>query len=87
MRAAVLMLFPGVFEYLPAADSLVYELGLRGGVARRPLARVFAIAVTSGVYAMISLLPEDVIRSAVQLACYGFAAFTAVVAFMFTPRW
>jgi hypothetical protein len=36
---------------------------------------------------MLSLLPEDVVRSAVQLACYGFAAFTAIVAFMFTPRW
>jgi hypothetical protein len=36
---------------------------------------------------MLSLLPEDVVRSAVQLACYSFAAFTAIVAFMFTPRW
>lgn len=87
MRAGVLMRFLGIFEYLPAADSLVYELGLHGGVARRPLARVLAIAVISGVSAMISLLPEDVIRSAIQLACYGFAAFTTVVAFTFMPRW
>lgn len=36
---------------------------------------------------MLSLLPEDVVRSAVQLACYGFAAFTAFAAVMFTPRW
>jgi len=36
---------------------------------------------------MISLLPEDVVRAACQMACYGFAAFTAVVAFLFTPRW
>ena len=36
---------------------------------------------------MISLLPEDVVRNAVQLACYGFAAFTACVAFFLTPRW
>jgi hypothetical protein len=36
---------------------------------------------------MISLLPEDVVRNAVQLACYGFAAFTAFVAFLLTPRW
>ncbi|QDT73049.1 hypothetical protein I41_22380 [Lacipirellula limnantheis] len=36
---------------------------------------------------MIGLLPEDVVRSAVQLACYGLAAFTAIAAFLFTPRW
>src|SRR5829696_2008665 len=37
-------------------------------------------------FAMISLLPDEVIRAACQLACCGFAAFTAVVAFVFTPR-
>jgi hypothetical protein len=36
---------------------------------------------------MISLLPEEVIRAACQMACCGFAAFTAVIAFLFTPRW
>lgn len=36
---------------------------------------------------MINLLPEDAIRGACQLACYGFAAFTAMVAVIFTPRW
>jgi hypothetical protein len=36
---------------------------------------------------MLSLLPEEVIRAACQMACYGFAAFTAVIAFLFTPRW
>jgi hypothetical protein len=36
---------------------------------------------------MISLLPEDAVRAACQMACYGFAAFTAVIAFLFTPRW
>jgi hypothetical protein len=36
---------------------------------------------------MFSLLPEEIIRSACQMACYGFAAFTAVIAFLFTPRW
>jgi hypothetical protein len=36
---------------------------------------------------MIGLLPEDAIRAACQMACYGFAAFTAVIAYLFTPRW
>ncbi len=37
--------------------------------------------------AMFSLLPDEVIRAACQMACYGFAAFTAMVAFLLTPRW
>jgi hypothetical protein len=40
-----------------------------------------------GIKAVISLLPEECIRAACQMACYGFAAFTAVIAFLFTPRW
>jgi hypothetical protein len=36
---------------------------------------------------MINILPEEVLRAACQLACYGFAAFTTVVAVLFTPRW
>ena len=36
---------------------------------------------------MINILPEEVIRSACQMACYGFAAFTAVIAYVFTQRW
>jgi hypothetical protein len=43
------------------------------------------VTVEKGI-AMFSLLPEEVIRSACQMACYGFAAFTAVIAFLFTPR-
>jgi hypothetical protein len=36
---------------------------------------------------MINLLPEEVIRSACQMACCGFAALTAAITFLFTPRW
>jgi hypothetical protein len=36
---------------------------------------------------MISLLPEEVIRAACQMACYGFAALTAAITIVFTPRW
>ena len=36
---------------------------------------------------MLSLVPEELVRAAFQMACYGFAAFTAVVACLFTPRW
>jgi hypothetical protein len=36
---------------------------------------------------MISWLPDDVLRAACQMACYGFAALTAAVTFLFTPRW
>jgi hypothetical protein len=36
---------------------------------------------------MISWLPDDVMRAAFQMACYGFAALTAVVTFLLTPRW
>jgi hypothetical protein len=35
---------------------------------------------------MISLLPEEVIIAACQMACCGFAAFVALVAFVFSPR-
>jgi hypothetical protein len=37
--------------------------------------------------AMISLIPDEMIRAACQMACYGFAAFTAMVAYLFVPRW
>jgi hypothetical protein len=74
------------FEQSHSANGAFCELGLLGGHAR--ILRLGAPrAANSGVSAMISLLPEDAIRSAVQMACYGFAAFTAFVAFMFTPRW
>lgn len=36
---------------------------------------------------MIGYFPEEVIRAACQMACYGFAAITAVVAYLFVPRW
>ena len=36
---------------------------------------------------MINMIPEELIRSACQMACYGFAAFTAVIACVFAPRW
>jgi hypothetical protein len=36
---------------------------------------------------MVNLLPEELVRAACQMACYGFAALTAAVAFLFTPRW
>jgi hypothetical protein len=38
-------------------------------------------------FAMISWLPDDVLRAACQMACLGFAALTAVVTFLLTPRW
>jgi hypothetical protein len=74
------------FDRAPSADGAFYDLSLLGGRARFPALRS-AMHRNSGVSAMISLFPEDVIRSAVQMACYGFAAFTAVVAFLLTPRW
>jgi hypothetical protein len=62
------------------------ELRLYGGMSQSdPQQR--ETPVFSGDSRMISLLPEDVVRSAIQLACYGFAAFTAAVAFVLTPRW
>lgn len=36
---------------------------------------------------MINMIPEELFKVACQLACYGFAVFTAVIAFLFTPRW
>ena len=36
---------------------------------------------------MINFVPDEAIRGACQLACYGFAAFTAFAAVLFTPRW
>jgi hypothetical protein len=36
---------------------------------------------------MIGWLPDDVMRAAFQMACYGFAALTAVFTFLLTPRW
>lgn len=36
---------------------------------------------------MINLLSDEAIRGACQLACYGFATFTALVAVILTPRW
>lgn len=87
MRAAVNSTFLVVLRASAAADAPFCELGLIGGISRLPAFGTFACAANSGVSAMISLLPEDVVRSAVQLACYGFAAFTAVVAFLLTPRW
>ena len=36
---------------------------------------------------MISWLPDEVLRSACQMACYGFAALTAAITFLFMPRW
>jgi len=79
--------FPLSFGASAAANAPFCELGLIGGISRLPAVGKPASAANSGVSAMISLLPEDVVRSAVQLACYGFAAFTAVVAFLMTPRW
>jgi hypothetical protein len=36
---------------------------------------------------MINLAPDELVRAAFQFACYGFAAFTAIVTCLFTPRW
>jgi hypothetical protein len=35
---------------------------------------------------MIGLMPEELIQAALQLACCGLAAFTAVMTFLFAPR-
>lgn len=35
---------------------------------------------------MLSLIPEEMFAAALQLACYCFVAFTAVVACLFAPR-
>jgi hypothetical protein len=35
---------------------------------------------------MFTLLPEELIIAACQMACYGFAAFTTAVTFLFMPR-
>ena len=36
---------------------------------------------------MINLIPDELIKAACQMACYGFAAVTAVFACLMTPRW
>ena len=35
---------------------------------------------------MITLLPEELIIAACQMACYGFAAFTTAFMYLFMPR-
>ena len=35
---------------------------------------------------MIGLLPEEFLAAMFQMACYGFAAVTALVAFFLSPR-
>jgi hypothetical protein len=35
---------------------------------------------------MIGLVPEEFLAAMFQMACYGFAALTAVAAFFFAPR-
>jgi hypothetical protein len=32
-------------------------------------------------------MPDEVLRMTCQLACLGFAAFTAAIAYFFVPRW
>jgi hypothetical protein len=36
---------------------------------------------------MINLIPDELVRAAFQMACYGFAAVTAFVTCLMTPRW
>ncbi|QDS98970.1 hypothetical protein HG15A2_22590 [Adhaeretor mobilis] len=36
---------------------------------------------------MISLMPEELIKIACHLVCYGFASVSAVFAVLFMPRW
>lgn len=36
---------------------------------------------------MISLMPEELIRLACHMICFGMASVTAVMACLFMPRW
>jgi hypothetical protein len=36
---------------------------------------------------VVNWMSDEMLRAACQMACYGFAALTAVITFLFTPRW
>jgi hypothetical protein len=36
---------------------------------------------------MISWMPDEMLRAACQMACYGFAALTVAVTYLFGLRW
>lgn len=81
MRSEGLFLAPP-----PSGRRSNCDLGFQW-TAVAPPAREGRPAAELGATTMISWLPDDVLRAACQMACYGFAALTAAVTFLFVPRW